>query len=118
MNVMISKISKQSVIVIVPVAAASLLFTQWRFSFSLALGGAISLGSFRVIAWGVKKFLGKQMAQPVIMGLSVLKLLLISAFLMCLAYLKLIHPVGFVIGFTLVLVIIAREGFLYARRES
>jgi hypothetical protein len=117
---MLQRISKQSIFVIAPLATLSLFVTNrdWRFGGSILLGGLVSLASFRVIAWAVRKFLGTEMAQPIIMGLSIVKITAVFALLVVLAFFGLVHPVGFVIGFTAVLVVIVKEGFLFARREA
>jgi F0F1-type ATP synthase assembly protein I len=117
---MLQKISKLSIFVILPLAALSLLATNWdwRFGSSVLLGGLVSLASFRAITWAVRKFLGTEMGQPIIMGLSVLKIMAIFILLVVLAIFGLVHPVGLVIGFTAVLVIIIKEGYLFARREA
>lgn len=120
MELMIKRTAKQSVLVVIPAALIALLYTsgEWRPALSILIGGAISLASFRVIVWGVRKFIGRQMAQPIIMGLSVIKILVIFVILVLLSLFRVIEPIGIVIGFTLVLVIITKEGFLFARRES
>ena len=115
---MIQKITKFSFIVIPSVALVSLFFGGWLFASNFLLGGAISLLSFRTIVWAVRKFLGMQMAQPVIMGISILKITAIFVFLIALAYLQLIMPVPLLAGFTLVLAIIIWQGFIAARKES
>jgi len=115
---MIQKITKFSVIVIPALALVSLFFGGWLFAFNFVLGGAISLLSFRTIVWAVRKFIGMQMAQPVIMGISILKITAIFVFLVVLALLQLIMPVPLLAGFTLVLAIIIWQGFIAARKES
>lgn len=120
MQVMLQRISRLSAWTILSLAVLSLFFTawDWRFGGSILLGGLVSLASFRAIAWAVRKFLGTEMGQPIIMGLSILKILAIFILLVVLAIFGLVHPVGLVIGFTAVLVIIVKEGFLFARREA
>src|SRR5208283_1783550 len=119
MKLMIKRISRQYIIIIIPLSVISFFLTgsDWRFSFSVLLGGGISLVSFRTIIWAVEKFMGQEMAQPIIMGLSIFKVLLIFSLLVVLAIFKLINIVGVLIGFTLVLAIVTREYFLYAKRE-
>lgn len=112
-------ISRQSAAVIVPLALVMLLFDQWnwRMPFSVIAGGVISLVSFRVIVWTVTKFLGQEMGQPIIMGISSLKILVIFLLLALLAYFRLVNVPGLVVGFTAVLILIIKEGYLFARRS-
>ena len=120
MDTMVKRTAKQSVFVLIPAALIALLATrgEWRPALSILIGGAISFGSFRVIVWAVRRFLGRQMAQPIIMGLSVIKILLIFVILVVLSLLRVIEPIGIVVGFTLVLIIMTKEGFLFARRQG
>jgi hypothetical protein len=115
---MIRKITKYSVIALPAVALVSLLFRDWLFAINIALGGAISLLSFRAIVWAVRKFIGMQMAQPAIMGISILKIIAIGIFLGALMIMELIIPVPLLVGFTLVLAIIIWQGIVTARKAS
>jgi F0F1-type ATP synthase assembly protein I len=115
---MIQRITKQSLIVIPPLAAVAFYFTDWLSALNLVLGGAISLFSFRTMAWAVKNFLGTEMAQAVIMGISVGKVLLIFVFLVIIAYFHLIKAIPLLAGFTLVLCIVIKEALIAAKKAS
>ena len=115
---MIQRTTKQSLIIIPALAAASFFFSDWLFAFNILLGGGISLFSFRTVAWSVRKFIGMQMVQPVIMGISILKVTLIFLFLVILAYFRLIKPIPLMVGFIIVLAIVIREGFIASRKDS
>jgi len=115
---MIQRITKQSLIVIPPLAVVAFFFTELLFSVNLFIGGAISLFSFRAMAWAVRNFLGTQVAQAVIMGISVAKILLIFVFLVILAYFRLIKAVPLLAGFTLVLAIVIKEALITAKKAS
>jgi F0F1-type ATP synthase assembly protein I len=120
MQEMTKRVARQSAYAVIPLALLSLALphTDWRSAFSVLLGGAISLASFRVVIWAVRRFLGAPMGQPVIIGLSAVKIIVIFLLLAALAMLKLIHPVGVTVGFTVVLIIIVKEGLVFARREQ
>jgi F0F1-type ATP synthase assembly protein I len=115
---MIQRTTKQSLIIIPALAATSFFFSDWLFAFNVLLGGGISLLSFRTVAWSVRKFIGMQMVQPVIMGISILKVTLIFLFLVILAYFRLIKPIPLMVGFILVLAIVIKEGFIASRKDS
>jgi hypothetical protein len=115
---MVRKITKFSLIVLPVVALASLPFENWMFAVNIMLGGVISLLSFRVVAWAVRKFINSQMAQPLIMGISILKITGIGLFLIGLMLLKLIWPMPLLGGFTLVIVIIIWQGIVTAMKSS
>jgi hypothetical protein len=111
---MIKKTGKLSLIITAALAVISFFVEGWLFAFNIFAGGSISLLSFRAIVWAVRKFLGNQMAQAAIMGISVIKITAIFIFLVILAYFSLLLPVPFLAGFTLVLAIIIWQGIVLA----
>jgi F0F1-type ATP synthase assembly protein I len=115
---MIKRITKFSLIITIPIAVISFFFTDLLFAFNVLLGGIISLLSFRVMTWAVTNFIGQQMAQAFIMGISVAKLLAIFITLALLAYFQLIKAVPLLAGFTLVLGVIIVESLRAARKAS
>lgn len=118
MEIMIKRIYKQTPIVISILAIISSFFTEWRFSLSIIIGSIIFLASLWSIIWAVRKFVYQGSAQPGIIVISTLKLLIIFALLVVLAMLELINVIGFVTGFTASLMITAKEGFIAARQEA
>jgi F0F1-type ATP synthase assembly protein I len=106
-------------VIVIPVAAlVAIFFSGWLFALNLLLGGAISLLSFNTIVWAVRKFISMQMAQPVIMGISILKITAIFIILILINYFSLFLPVPLLVGFTLVLAIIIWQGLIAARKET
>lgn len=115
---MIQRITKQALIIVPPLAAILFFFTDWLFALNIVLGGAISFFSFKVMAWAVRNFLGQQMAQAIIMGLSLAKILAIFVVLVILAYFQLIRAIPLLAGFTLVLAIVIKEALIAAKKAS
>jgi hypothetical protein len=111
---MIKKTGKISLVITAALAAITFFFEGWLFAFNILVGGSISLLSFRAIVWAVRKFLLLQMAQPLIMGISLVKITAIFIFLLALAHFSLLLPVPLLAGFTLVLVIIIWQGIVMA----
>jgi len=115
---MVQRITKQSLIIIPPLAVIAFLFTDLLFAVNLLIGGAISFLSFRTMAWAVRSFLDTQMAQAIIMGISVTKILLIFVFLVILAYFHVIKAIPLLAGFTLVLAIVIKEALIVAKKAA
>ncbi len=117
MEQMLRKIYKLTFIVIpvLALAAGALWWGEWRIQFSIIIGGTLSLVSLRIIVWAVKRFLGTRMAQPIIIGISTLKILAMFSTMVLLAVFGLLHVVGMVTGFAAVLFIAALEGYRAAR---
>ncbi|MCX8031251.1 MAG: ATP synthase subunit I [Thermodesulfovibrionales bacterium] len=116
-QIMIKRIYKQSTIFISLLALGSYFFTEWRFAVSIIIGSIIFLASLWSIAWGVKKFLYQGSGQISMIALSGAKMIIIFALLVFLAKLEIINVVGFLTGFTVSLMITAKEGFTAARKN-
>lgn len=113
----IEKIIKQSAFIIFPIAIISLFFIEWRFAFSLLIGGSVFCGSLRMIMWEVDKFINKPMGQTIIVGMSAVKILIIFILLVILADFKLLNILGLMIGFTLVQLIILKEALVSVKNS-
>jgi len=116
-ELMAQRIYKQCAFVLIPTAAVSLFFLDWRFPLSILVGGLISIGNLKGIIWAVKALLGAELARAKMMAISMFKILVIFSVLLILIILKAINPYGLLIGFTVVLIIIIKEG-LRASKQS
>jgi hypothetical protein len=118
MDKMLKRINAQSAYVLAPIAALALLGPGWIFSLSIILGGLIGVVNLKGIVWSVTALLGTEKAQTRMIFLSLLRLLIILSVLVVLAVFKLINAYGILAGFTIVFIIIVKEGLLSARREA
>ncbi|GEM_PF-485338 len=115
----IKKINRQTLIIVPILAGLSYLIWQdWIVSFNVVLGGFISWFSLRELAWAVKKFFGKPMFQLTVIGLSYIKLGAIFLFLWFFAIKGLFNIKGLLIGFLVILVVSAKEAYLYIKKQK
>ncbi|MCX7987949.1 MAG: hypothetical protein N2647_00710 [Thermodesulfovibrio sp.] len=115
----IRRINRQTIIFVPLLALLSYLIWQNEIvSFNVILGGFISWLSLRELAWAVKKFFGKPMFQLTVIGLSYLKLGAIFLFLWFIAIKGLFNIKGLLIGFIAILIVSAKEAYLYIKRQK
>jgi len=115
----IKKINRQTLILVPALALASYLLWQDEIvAFNVILGGFISWLSLRELAWAVKKFFGKPMFQLTVIGLSYLKLGAIFLFLWFIAIKGLFNIKGLLIGFIAILIISAKEAYIYVKKQK
>lgn len=114
----IKRINKQTVIVILPLAALSLFFSDWRVSTGVLAGGIVGLLNLRGLTWSINALLGIERPQGKFVILSIFRLLIVFAALLILAILKIINPIGLLVGFTAVFIIILKEGLIAAKKTS
>lgn len=119
-QIMIQKIYKQSIWTIIPISLISIFFTSWdwRVSLSIFMGGFIGIANLRGIVWSVRALFGTERSQTKMMVLSMFRLLVIFSILIILAILEVIKAYGLLIGFTVVFIIIIKEGWITAKKEA
>lgn len=115
-ELMIKRIYKQCAFVLIPAAAVSLFFLDWRFSLSILVGGLIGVGHLKGIIWAVKSLVGTELAKVKMLALSMFRMLVMFSVLLILIILKAINLYGLLIGFTLVLIVIIKEGLIASRK--
>lgn len=115
----IRRINRQTIILIPLLTLASyLLWQNELMAFNVILGGFISWLSLRELAWAVKKFFGKPTFQLTVIGLSYLKLGAIFLFLWFIAIKGLFDVRGLLIGFIAILIISAKEAYVYVKKQQ
>lgn len=111
----------------------SAFFMEWRFPFSILIGGIIGLGNLRGIVISVsrifnieKKDMGDnqikviqpQRAQAKMLILGIFRLLIIFSVLLILIILNTINIYGFLIGFSIVFLVLIKEGISESKRQQ
>jgi hypothetical protein len=115
-ELMVKRIYRQSAFVIGALAIITLFFMDWRFSLGIVIGGLAGEVNLRGIVWSVRALLGTEKAQTKMMVLSMFRLLGIFSILIILAIFKVIKPYGLLIGFTVVFIIMVKEGLIAAKK--
>jgi len=118
MDLMLSRIYRQSWILLAVAAVAALIFADMLFAFSVILSGALAIFNFRGIVWGVKSLVGTEKSQAKMMILTMFRMLIMFSVLLILFILKLVNLYGILIGFTIVFVIIVKEGLIASRKKQ
>ena len=118
MELMLNRIYKQAAFILIPVAIAAFFFTEWRFSFSILIGGLIGIVNLKGLAWSVKGLLGTEKASAKMMALSMFKLFFIFSILIILAVVGVLKAYGLLIGFTIFFILMIKEGLLFSKKEG
>jgi hypothetical protein len=116
-DLMIKRIYRQSAFAIAALAIISLFFIDWRFALGIVIGGLTGEVNLRGIVWSVKALLGAEKSEMKMTAFSMFRLLGIFFVLTALAVFKLINPYGLLAGFTVVFVIMIKEGIIAAKRS-
>jgi hypothetical protein len=116
--ILIKRIYKQSAIILIPAAIVSAFFEWKKLPVSILIGGILALANLKGLVWGIQGLVGTEQASGKLVFLSLIRLFILFAILIVLFWLKLINVFGIFIGFTVVLVLLLKEGFKSAKDES
>ncbi len=122
---LIKRIHRQSLIFLIVAAAITTLIaalteiTDWRkMPHSVLIGGLLGLANLKGLAWGLKDFATLHRPSGKLIFWSMLRFFVLAFILIALALLKLIDFFGILIGFTVVFVLILKEGLRIAKDSS
>ena len=122
---LIKRIHRQALIFLIVAAAITTLIaalteiTDWRkMPHSVLIGGLLGLANLKGLAWGLKDFATLHRPSGKLIFWSMLRFFVLAFILIILAILKLINFFGILIGFTVVFVLILKEGLRIAKDSS
>jgi hypothetical protein len=122
---LIKRIHRQSLVFLIITAAITTLIaaltdiTDWRkMPHSVLIGGLLGLANLKGLAWGLKDFATLHRPSGKLIFWSMLRFSILAFILIALALLKLIDFFGILIGFTVVFVLILKEGLRIAKDSS
>lgn len=115
---LIKRIYKQGIFILLPLAAISAFYEWKKLPLSILVGGILGLVNLKGLVWGLKDFTPSSTPSKKVIVLSVLRFFALAFILLVLAILKMINFIGILIGFTVVFILIIKEGLRFARESS
>jgi hypothetical protein len=115
---LIKRIHRQGTIILILLAAASAFYEWEKLPLSILVGGALGLANIKGLAWGLRDFAASSRPSGKVVFLSIFRFFMIAFILVVLALLKLINLLGVLIGFTVVFILIIKEGLRFAKESS
>jgi hypothetical protein len=108
--ILVKRIYKQSLFILLPICIIA-AFIEWKkLPVSIFIGGTLGLANLRGLAKGVHGLITTQKPTAGIIFFSLLRLTMIAFILTVLIIYKLINIFGVLIGFTIVFIVILKEG--------
>ena len=115
---LVKRIHRQGTIILICLAAVSALYEWKKLPLSILVGGALGLANLKGLAWGLKDFATLARPSGKVIFLSTFRFFMIALVLIILAVLKLINFLGILIGFTVVFILVIKEGLRAAKESS
>jgi hypothetical protein len=94
------------------------MFEPVKLPFSIMVGGLLALVNFSGLGRGLRKHLDTDRPAMKLLFLSVFRLFIVSSIIIALAVMRAVNLVGLVVGFTVVLAMLAFEGMTESQKEQ
>lgn len=115
---MVKKIYILASILITIAALVSALWDWKKWPFSIVVGGLLGLINLRAMIWGIKGMLGAYRASSVLVFFSIIRLFILFLIIGWLLIQGLVNVPGVLTGFTIIVVVIMKEGLMHAEEEN
>jgi hypothetical protein len=114
-NLLIKRTYKQSIIILLSLSMLS-AFIEWKkFPISILVGGILGLANLGGIARAVEGLIRKHRSSGRLIFFSIFRLTILASILTILVVYKLVNIFGVLIGFTVVVIVILKEGLRAAK---
>jgi hypothetical protein len=115
---LVKRIYKQGIIILIALAALSAFFEWKKIPVSILLGGVLGLLNLKGLAWGLRDFATSARPSGKVVFFSLVRFFILAFILIILVIEKLVNPVGILIGFTVIFVLVLKEGLRIAKESS
>ncbi len=84
---------------------------------SILIGSILGIFNLKGLAWGIESLLGTHKANVTLLILNILRLLILFVIITILVAFRLVNLLGLMLGMTVVLFILIKEGLKMARQQ-
>jgi hypothetical protein len=113
----VKRLYKQTLFILIPVAALSAFIEPKKLPLSILIGGVLALLNLKGLARGLESLLGTYRPTGKLVMLSMVRLFLLFAVIVVLAVYKLVNLLGLMAGFTVVFLLLIKEGLKVAKES-
>ena len=113
--ILTKRIYKYVILILLPLAALSAFLDWKKLPYSILIGGILGLANFRGLVRNIEGLIGTHRPTAKIVIFSLLRLTLLAAILTLLVAFRIVNVFGILIGFTVVFIMIIKEGLRAAK---
>jgi hypothetical protein len=114
---MMKKVYKRAAFIIIPMAVASAFIEPVKLPLGIIIGALLAVVNFRGMTRNLEGLIGTDRPTMKLMVLSIGRLLIIFSAIIALAVARVVDLLGLMVGFTVVLILVIREGYLTSQAE-
>ncbi|MEW6066761.1 MAG: ATP synthase subunit I [Nitrospirota bacterium] len=115
MDDLIKRIYKQGILFLLVASVISAFFDWRRLPFSIFIGGMLGLVNLRGLAKNIRGLFGTHNPRGKLMFSSLIRLTMLGFVLALLFASQLVNVIGVLIGFTIIFIVILKEGLRTAK---
>ncbi len=115
---LVKRVNTQGIIILLIVSVASAFYEWKKLPISIFIGGLLGLANLRGLAWGLKDFSHLYRPTGKVIFFSIFRFFTLALILIVLMLLKLINLIGILIGFTIIFILVLKEGIRAAKEYS
>ena len=114
---MMKKVYKRAAFIIVLMAVAAAFIEPVKLPLGSIIGALLAVVNFRGMTRNLENLIGTDRPTMKLVVLSIGRLLIIFSIIITLAVAKVVNLIGLMVGFTVVLTLVIREGYLTSKAE-
>jgi hypothetical protein len=114
---LVRRVHRQGLVVLIIVSVLSAFIERPKLPVGILFGGLLGLANLKGLEWGLTRFFGTTRPQGKLIFLSFFRFFALTCVLLLLAILKLVNFLGILIGFTIVFVLVLKEGLRAAKQQ-
>jgi hypothetical protein len=114
---MTNKIYRQAALIIIPLAIASAFIEPVKLPLGILAGALLAIINFRGMIKNLEGLIGSDRPTAKLVFLSIIRLVVIFAIIIALAVLQIVNLLGLMVGFTVIVVLVVRAGYIASQEE-
>jgi hypothetical protein len=115
---MVKRIYIRAAVLLLVAALISAIWGWNGWPLGIATGGLLGIVNLKAMVWGIKGMLGVYRASSVLVLFSIMRLFILLAIIGWLLKHGIVNMPGVLIGFTIVFIVVMKEGLVQAGEEN
>jgi hypothetical protein len=115
--VKVNNIYKKAAFIVIPMAIASVFIEPVKLPLGILAGALLAIVNFRGMIKNLEGLIGTDRPTVKLVFMSIVRLMVVFAVIIALAVLKAVNLLGLMVGFTVIVVLVVKEGYIESQEE-
>ncbi len=113
----LEKVYRQTAYIIIPLAVASAFIEPRKLPLGIVVGALLAVINSRGMMKNLQSLIGTYKPTAKLIFLSIGRLLIMFSVIILLAVLRVVDLIGLMVGFTVVVILVVKEGYISSKEE-